>query len=325
MAGHNKVLKEGTVLFKAGDESDGMYVIRKGELRVYLEQDGKEVSLATIPAGGMIGEMALFDRKPRSASVKAVATTEVTHISTDDFNRLMKQIPKWFVGLMAALSSRLRDTNARLQRIEQGNKGPSKPYDNVLRVLNILLLLWHKDGEKEGKEWIIQRDPVIKTLVDVFGEDKEQVKIAFEVLVKQQFLSTRRDSYNNVVFCTRERGILNQFVAFLQEFVKNNPKKNPMCLPDEALAMLEVMEVIAGQSPYDSLSASLDDIIREGKRQGVITATWKDALPHFKTGGEGVKLVKTSGGIGLKTSKKEIASYTKYHKCIAALYKANLV
>ncbi len=81
MAGTNKVLKEGQVLFKAGDKPDGMYLIRKGELRVYLEQDGKEVSLASIGEAGMIGEMGLFDAQPRSASVKATKETVVKHIS----------------------------------------------------------------------------------------------------------------------------------------------------------------------------------------------------------------------------------------------------
>ena len=93
VAGANKICKPGQVLFKSGDASDGMYIIRKGELRVYLEQDGKEVVLATIGDGGMIGEMALFDRQPRSASVKATKETEVTHITVGDFEKLMKQIP----------------------------------------------------------------------------------------------------------------------------------------------------------------------------------------------------------------------------------------
>src|SRR5690606_13066443 len=155
-------------------------------------------------------------------------------ISTDDFNRLMKQIPKWFVGLMAALSSRLRDTNARLQRVEQGGKGVAKPYDVVLRCLNILVLLWHKDGEREGKDWLIQKDPVVATLVDVFGEERDAVNMLFEVMVKQKFLTTKRDTYNNVVFATPQKGHLSQLTAFIQEYVKLNKERKVFCLSDDA-------------------------------------------------------------------------------------------
>ena len=48
-----------------------MFLVRKGELQVFVTQGSKEVNLAVVGAGGMIGEMALFDQKPRSASVRA--------------------------------------------------------------------------------------------------------------------------------------------------------------------------------------------------------------------------------------------------------------
>ena len=84
MAGNVKSIKAGAVLFRAGDPADGMYLVRKGELMVYLEQNGTEVKLANVGAGNMIGEMAFFDKKPRSASVKANEDTEITIITNAD-------------------------------------------------------------------------------------------------------------------------------------------------------------------------------------------------------------------------------------------------
>ncbi|RYZ85460.1 MAG: cyclic nucleotide-binding domain-containing protein, partial [Proteobacteria bacterium] len=115
VSGKNKILKKGELLFKAGDSSDGMYVLRKGQIQIFLDKGGNDIVLASVAAGGMIGEMSLFDKKPRSASARAMEETEVTQISNDDFNKIISQIPKWLVSLMATLSSRLRDTNERLQ------------------------------------------------------------------------------------------------------------------------------------------------------------------------------------------------------------------
>lgn len=331
MAGTNKVLKEGQVLFKAGDKPDGMYLIRKGELRVYLEQDGKEVSLATIGEAGMIGEMGLFDAQPRSASVKATKETEVTHISGEDFGKLMKQIPKWFVGLMSALSGRLRTTNDRLKKLESGLGGgataPSagakgKPFQNVMRQMNVMMLLWHRDGEKDGKDFVLQKAPMEKTLVETFNEDGDKVKMLLEVLVKEKFLSTRQDSYKNVVLSTANRGTINAFITFMQTFVKANPAM-PFLSPD-AIGMLRTLEKMTLAAPYDTSSVSIGDLKKQGQKDGFNITNWEKELARFEKGSEEVRMVKTSGGPGLRTTKKDIPGFVKNHELLAALYKANL-
>jgi len=332
LAGTNKVLKDGTVLFRAGDKSDGMYLIRRGEVRVYLEQDGKEVQLATIGEGGMIGEMALFDGAPRSASVKASQECEVTQISTEDFAKLMKQIPKWFVSLMSALSSRLRQTNDRLKKLESTMAGSAagatpgaskgKPFQNIIRQLNIIILLWHKDGEKDGKDWTIQKASLEKALIELFNEDPEKIKALFEVLVKQKVLTTRQDSYKNVVFAMAGRGALNSLVAAIGTFLKSKPKSP--CLSDPALDMLRTLERVATTAPYDSTTVALPDLIKEGKRGGMTVILWDKEIDSLQNAGEEVRVVKTSSGQGLRTSKKEVAAFVRNHELIAALYKANL-
>lgn len=323
MAGSNKILTNGQVLFKAGDKSDGMYLIRKGELVVYLEQDGKQVMLATIPAGGMIGEMALFDGSPRSASVKASKPTEVTLISTDDFNKLMKQIPKWFVGLMTALSTRLRQTNDRLKKLEGMSVTKGIPFQSVVRVLNVLVLLWAKDGEKDGKDFVLQKAVAEKTLIGLFSEDAEKVKMLFDVLVKEKIISSRLDSYKNVVLATQNRAVLGQLAAFILKFVGTNPPKP--CLSESTLAMLRILERITNSAPYDTSNVSLSDLIKEGKRDGMNTSAWEQEIKQFeKIGSDEVRLVKTSGGIGLRTSKKDILGFVRYHIVLAALFRSNL-
>lgn len=329
MAGTNRVLKAGQVLFKAGDKSDGMYLIRRGEVSVYLEQDGKEVVLASIGEGGMIGEMALFDNQPRSASVKATKEAEVTLISLDDFGKLMKQIPKWFVGLMSALSSRLRQTNERLKKLESSGGsggGPSaakgKPFQSVLRQLNILILLWHKDGEKDGKDSVLRKQAAETAMIDVFSEDAEKVKTLFAILVKLKLLATRMDAYKNVVLVAVNRAALGNLATFIATYVKANQQR--LCLSDDALALLRVLERLTLAAPYDTSSVSVQDLIKEGKRDGLNTGNWEKELTSLNTAGDEVKVVKTSTGLGLRTSKKDVSQFIRHHELLAALYKANL-
>jgi len=67
-----RVLKKGDVLFREGDPSDAMYVIKKGRIGILKNKGSSEVTLAELVPGEMLGEMAFFDNKPRSASAKAV-------------------------------------------------------------------------------------------------------------------------------------------------------------------------------------------------------------------------------------------------------------
>lgn len=316
----NKVLKEGQLLFSAGDESDGMYVVRKGELKVYIEQNGKEIVLANVGAGSMIGEMALFDRKPRSASIKANDTVEITHITNDDFSKLMRQIPKWFVGLMATLSTRLRETNERLQNLQAGSK--LKPFTNINRLLSVFILLWHKDGEKEGRAYVMQRKVAEENFITFFDEDPLRLKEFFKVLVDNDYLQVKKDRYNNQVFSIANKGILNQLSKTLTSYTRKNPEGEG--LSEKAIEMATVFEKLVLANPYDTYSASAAELIKEGKTQDYNTDGWGDAMKEFKNLGEGIDLVKTSDGIGLKSSKKEIASTLKAHRCLTGFIKANI-
>jgi CRP-like cAMP-binding protein len=321
VAGMNKVLKPGQTVFKAGEAADGMYLVRKGELVVFLEKDGKEVVLAKVGEGGMIGEMALFDRQPRSASVKASTDAEVTLITVDEFSKLMKQIPKWFVGLMSALSSRLRTTNDRLKSLEASGAaigGPvptsassntsapstsAKPFQGFLRTLHILELIWHKDGVKEGKDWLLSKAVVDDMLINVFCEQPAKVNAMVELLVAEQAVSMKQDQYKKPALALANRGSLKQISDFLLAFSKANPGLKS--IPDSITNMMIVIQQLLTKAAYDQLTVSLEELEEEGKTLGMPTQDWPQAIKTFANLGEAIKVVKgtSKSGVGLKVSK----------------------
>ena len=111
-------LNSDQLLFSAGDKSDGMYIVMSGKLQIFLTEGDKEVVLSEVGGREIIGEMALFDQKPRSASVKALEESKLTFISIDDFEKLMSQTPQWLKMLFSTLSSRVRAANQQLQRLK---------------------------------------------------------------------------------------------------------------------------------------------------------------------------------------------------------------
>ncbi len=324
MAGKNTLLQPGEVLFKAGDASDGMYIIRRGELQVYLEQSGKQVALANINDGGIIGEMALFDQKPRSASVKATKETEVSQITSEDFGKLMKQIPKWFVTLMSSLSTRLRQTNERLQRLEGMSTQKTRPFMSINRLIHVLILLWHKGGEKEGREWTIEKDKTLSDIREMFDEDPVKLKSFLDIMAKYRIIIQKTGSYGNaVVLSLPNRGILERLNSFIVEYVKKCPTQP--CLSDGAINMLKAFANAAKTSAYDTVSLSVAEIQTEGKKMNLETKDWQKEIGQVKYIGGDVAVVKTSDGSpGFKGQKKDLAILILFHEVMSELSKANL-
>jgi CRP-like cAMP-binding protein len=319
LAGVNKSLKAGSIVFKTGDDPDGMYIVRKGELTVYLEQDNKEIILAKIPEGGIVGEMALFERMPRSATVKASVDSEITHISQADFTALMKQIPKWFVGLMGALSGRLRTTNDRLKILEnpgQADRGGialsgRKPFLNTIRILHTIDLILHRDGLKDGKDVSMPRKNLEDHLVQIFGESPTRLKAILDALCAEGVLASKTDSFKNVTLSLPNRALLTQFTQFLTTFSKINPNLNQV--PEPALNMIKIAIKMASQAPYDTFTVTLEELVAEAGPLGLDSSSFQAQITLFNTLGDAVKATKTSAksGLGLRVVKADVHSFQK--------------
>lgn len=100
-------LGTGALLFAKGDEAHEMFIVKSGELQIF---DGNFV-LETVRPGGVVGEMALVDQSPRSASVRALVPSEVIPINEKRFLWMVEQTPFFAVRMLKILTARLRKTN----------------------------------------------------------------------------------------------------------------------------------------------------------------------------------------------------------------------
>lgn len=98
----------GSLLFKEWSEGDSMLVLRKGKVRVYKSFFGKSQTLATRTKGAILGEMALIEGGPRSASVEAVTPVEALTFDREAALEFLEAYPRVAVDLLGELSGRLR-------------------------------------------------------------------------------------------------------------------------------------------------------------------------------------------------------------------------
>ncbi len=321
MAGANKFLKRDQILFKEGEPADCIYIVRRGEIQIFLTKDSHEVNLATVGEGSIVGEMAFFDKKPRSASVKAAKDAEVTVITKDDFSKLMRQIPKWFVTLMSSLSARLRQTNERLQKLESLQAGLADPFENSIKILHVINLLWFKDGVKTGKDWFLHQDLAIKTLSNILRLSPDKVKSILHIFGEQKIFAEMQDQYRNQVYALTNRGNIERLTGFLTQFAKDFPNRRDV--PEGLSAYLDCLLKLTLATPYDSATISVDDIIAEGTKDNLVTTDWDTYSEFFRKPSDAISLVKISATkTGYKTDKRELPKLVDHYKILVALAKA---
>ncbi len=107
-------LAPGDVLFRAGDPGDALFAVISGSLRV--EREGRV--LATLGEGQVTGEMAVIDKKPRSADVIAHTETVLLELPAADFDNLLDNHGKVARGMLLVMAERLRLSNAQQEKVD---------------------------------------------------------------------------------------------------------------------------------------------------------------------------------------------------------------
>ena len=108
----------GAMILTASQPGEIAYVILDGTLKVStIESNGRELTLALLGPGEIVGELSLADRSGRSADVTALEPATLVWIDRNTFDQLRREIPAITENLLRLLARRLRLANAQLQAI----------------------------------------------------------------------------------------------------------------------------------------------------------------------------------------------------------------
>jgi CRP/FNR family cyclic AMP-dependent transcriptional regulator len=103
-------LSAGETVFEQGDTGTAMYVVAEGEVEIL----NGPVVLATARPGAVVGEMALIDHAPRSATAVAKTNCKLVAVDQRRFEFLVQQTPYFALEVMQLMAERLRTANSRI-------------------------------------------------------------------------------------------------------------------------------------------------------------------------------------------------------------------
>ena len=172
-------LGEGQILFGQGDDSDGLYVITDGIVRIFLTaDDGREATVSLSEEGDVIGEMSLLDGLPRSAGAAALTDTQLVYIARTPFLELLDSSGRLGRQIILALCERLRAANTKFDE--------AMFHDLRYRLLMLLRQLAVIHGQIERDMSIVDLDLTQGTLAQMLGASREAVNKQLRALVREK-------------------------------------------------------------------------------------------------------------------------------------------
>jgi CRP/FNR family cyclic AMP-dependent transcriptional regulator len=117
-----KTYKDGEIICSEGEEGKSMFVIQSGTVEVLKKLPEGEMVLRTMTRGEIFGEIALFDRKPRSATVKAKGEAVVLSVDKKGFFAKAGKDPTLAFNILEGMSRRIRKLTGELSKYKENSE-----------------------------------------------------------------------------------------------------------------------------------------------------------------------------------------------------------
>lgn len=106
---------DGDVIIRQGDVGQCLYVVQEGKVGVYHENDSREIKIAELGPTEFFGEMGLFEKDVRSATVRSLGESRILTIDKKNFYKTIQKDPSLAYRLLERMSKRLRETNKMIK------------------------------------------------------------------------------------------------------------------------------------------------------------------------------------------------------------------
>jgi len=168
---HTKSVRAGTTIFEKGDPGTSLFAVLSGTVKISNQStDGKDAVLNMIVAGGIFGEIALLDGRPRTADAFAVTDCQLMVIDRRDFVPLISQNPDIAIKLIEVLCGRIRRTSEQVEDMTfldlpgrlaktllwlsaQPGSSPNRKVSITQREIGQIIGMSRESTNKQLREW----------------------------------------------------------------------------------------------------------------------------------------------------------------------------
>ena len=186
---HSRAFPTGTNVLTAEQPGEAVYIILHGTVKIHVEQgDGRDVILAILGAGDLLGEMSLIDSIGRSASALTLENSLMLWMDKQTFNHLLDEFPPVARNLVRILSARVRLSDQLIQALAT--------LDVYGRVARQLLAFAERYGRSTTDG--TTRIPITLTqgdIADLVGASRKRVNQVMVAFKGQQLIGTDTEGH----------------------------------------------------------------------------------------------------------------------------------
>lgn len=174
-----------TILFTPDTPPQGLYLLKKGKVRLYkLNPGGKQFTLAILGDGNIFGEVEAFSTGSSNIYAETLEDTLICLLSRADFESLVQERPQLALKMIRVLSERLNEAEEMLASLAYGSVKK--------RLLHLLSKLGQNFGEAHG-EYIRVNVPLThQDMAAMIGATRETVSATMAELVRQGVIRKSR-------------------------------------------------------------------------------------------------------------------------------------
>ena len=213
-------LGKGDEIFKEGDEPTAMFIIKSGRVAITKSKGSSSVTLAELKQGDMIGEMAFFEKKPRSASAKALSPgTEIIELPFPALDKQYESMPVWLKAVMKTVSAHLRKANAKIRQLEKSQQDIADVFSDheITQLASILGFVASRYGTEHPSGLQVPAGTLRKYTIQVFKLPTHKMQTLIETLTEQGSMDVLKLEDGKQQLILKDIDFLFQFAEFSNE------------------------------------------------------------------------------------------------------------
>jgi len=114
-----RAYQDGEIVVRQGEEGDCLFVVQEGQLEVVRQEQGQETLIRLVGKDELFGEMAVFERQVRSATVRARGKARVLTLDKKNFLRRVNEDPSLAFRIVETMSRRVRELSAQVVELKR--------------------------------------------------------------------------------------------------------------------------------------------------------------------------------------------------------------
>lgn len=212
-------LKKGQDLFAEGDVPDAMYIINKGRLAITKKKGNAFITLAELKPGDLLGEMAFFDKSPRSAGARAAMdNTEVIELPFAALDKQWADLPGWVKSIVKAVNGHLRQANIKIRQLERTKEEEKVVFSSytITCLMSILGFVSARYGEKSDTDNVLKvpGSTLRNYTIQIFQQPTHKMNTLCEVLEEFGYLKVEALSEGRTQIHVNNIDFIFKFVEF---------------------------------------------------------------------------------------------------------------